>query len=581
MRFPESFVEEVAERNDIVDVVSGYVALGKRSGVNYFGLCPFHSEKTPSFAVNPETRTYHCFGCGKGGGVIGFIMEMENYSFPEAVEFLAKRAGMRLPEEDRDENRGRRTRLLELNRAAARFFYSCLTGPGGAAARAYVDRRGIAPMVRHFGLGYAPDSWDALTNAMLSRGYTREELVAASLAANGKKGGVYDFFRDRLIFPVIDVRGNVLGFSGRVLSDKEPKYLNSRDTQVYSKAKTLFALNLARKSKSGYLLLVEGNVDVVSLHQAGFDSAVASLGTALTGDQARLMSRYTGEIVIAYDSDEAGRKAARRAIGVLAPLDLRVRVLQIPGAKDPDEFIRARGPGAFRELIERSGNQTEYLLARLEDEHSLETDEGRSEYLRAAAGLIASLPSGADREIYGLRAAERAGVSWEAFRPEVDRARGKKTAAARRQEESEATAPLRAAQPRDRRLRYENVRSARAEEGLIGIAYRWPERFTDFPLTGRDFSSETLGRIFDTLLARAREGRSVSLAVLGGEFDPAEMDLLAGILQKNDLPPAAVSGAMTDYINVIRQAREREARQEDPLAYAEFMRQKKGYGSAE
>ena len=578
MPIPESFLEELAERNDIADVVSGYVRLTRRSGANQFGLCPFHSEKTPSFSVNTERQIYHCFGCGKSGGVISFIMEIENLSFPDAVQFLARRAGMEVPEESGDENRGRRARMLELNREAARFFHSCLMSAEGGAAQEYVVKRGITNMVRPFGLGFAPDSWDSLLNAMTAKGYTRAELIEASLAAAGKNGGAYDFFRNRLMFPVIDVRGSVIGFSGRILDDREPKYLNSRDTLVYSKARSLFALNLAKKSKCGYILLAEGNIDVVSLHQAGFDCAVASLGTSLTAEQARLLSRYTKEIVIAYDSDGAGQKAAQRAIELLSPLDMRVKVLQIPGAKDPDEFIQTRGPQAFRDLIEKSGNQIEYRLQRVASEYDLTADEGRSEYLKAAAALIASLPNGVDREIYGIRAAEKAGVSKEAFLPEVERLRKKRSSAAKKREDREATAPLKSAQPRARELRYENIQSARAEEGLIQLLYRFPERFEGLELTGADFSSPVLGRFFDALMSRVRENRSVSLAVLSGEFTSDEISLLADIIQRDNMPPAAAGDAMNDYIRTIAEAKDRAVRQEDPLAYAERLKQKKGYG---
>ena len=578
MPIPESFLEELAERNDIADVVSGYVRLTRRSGANQFGLCPFHSEKTPSFSVNTERQIYHCFGCGKSGGVINFIMEIENLDFRDAVQLLARRVGMEVPEEGADENRGRRARMLELNREAARFFHSCLVSPGGAAAQDYVVKRGITNMVKPFGLGFAPDTWDSLINAMAAKGFSRAELIEASLATTGKNGGAYDFFRNRLMFPVIDVRGSVIGFSGRILDDREPKYLNSRDTLVYSKARSLFAMNLAKKSKCGYILLAEGNIDVVSLHQAGFDSAVASLGTSLTAEQARLLARYTKEIVIAYDSDGAGQKAAQRAIELLAPLDIRVKVLQIPGAKDPDEFIQSRGPQAFRDLIERSGNQVEYRLARVAADYDLTTDAGRSEYLKAAAGLIASLPNGVDREIYGIRAAEKAGVSKEAFLPEVERTRKKQTAAAKKREDREATAPLKTVQPRARELRYDNVQSARAEEGLIQLLYRFPERFSGVSISGGDFSSDVLGRLFDALMVRVREGKSVSLAVLSGQFSAGEIELLTDIIQRDNMPPAAAGDAMNDYIQTIQEAKDRASLMEDPLAYAEKLKQKKGYG---
>ena len=308
MAIPEAFLQELVERNDIVDVVGSYVRLTKRSGSNQFGLCPFHSEKTPSFSVSPDKQIYHCFGCGKGGGVINFIMEIESLTFPEAVEFLAKRVGMAMPEQEDNREAKKRRRMLELNRDAAKFFYSCLSGPNGGPAVDYMKKREITPATaKRFGLGYAPDTWDSLIKAMKELGYSEYELFDAGLVRKGKNGGHYDAFRSRLMFPVIDVRGDVIGFSGRILGEGEPKYMNSPETLVFNKSRNLFALNLAKKSKSGHIILAEGNIDVVMMHQAGFDSAVASLGTSLTPEQARLISHYTREVIIAYDSDGAGK----------------------------------------------------------------------------------------------------------------------------------------------------------------------------------------------------------------------------------------------------------------------------------
>ena len=578
MAFSEEFLEELSRRNDIVDVVSAYVPLTKRSGANQFGLCPFHGEKTPSFSVNAEKQIYHCFGCGKGGGVINFIMEIENLSFPDAVRFLARRAGMAVPEDDHDPDRGKRARMLELNREAARYFHAQLMAPTGVPAQEYVRRRGIVSMVKPFGLGYAPEGWQNLTDAMTAKGYTRQELIDAGLARVGRNGGLYDYFRGRLMFPVIDVRGSVIGFSGRILSDGEPKYLNSPDTLVYSKSRSLFALNLAKKSKSGYILLAEGNIDVVSLHQAGFDSAVASLGTSLTSDQARLLANYTTQVVIAYDADAAGQKAAQRAIGILQPLDMKIKVLKIPGAKDPDEFIQQNGPTAFRELIERSGNQIEYRLEQTAAQFDLGTDEGRVGYLKAAGKLIASLPGSVEREIYGIRAAEKAGVSKDAFLGEVARVRKQNAAAARKQRDREATAPLRAAQPQSRELRFENVRSAIAEEGVLNLLCRFPEQFGSLPLAGADFTSPALGGLYEAVMARVRQGRSVSMAALSQQFSPEELTLLAGILQHDEISAAAAQQAMGDYIDKIRAERDKAARGEDLRGYAEKLKQTKGYG---
>ena len=580
LAFPESFLEELAERNDIVDVVSSYVRLTKRSGANLFGLCPFHSEKTPSFSVSPDKQIYHCFGCGKGGSVINFIMEIENLSFRDAVEFLARRAGMEVPDDGDKALRDRRARLLDLNRDAARFFYAALTAPGGKPAQDYMLRREItSATATRFGLGFAPDSYYALSDAMRDKGYQDFELIEAGLANPNRNGkGVHDVFRNRLMFPVIDVRGSVIGFSGRILGEGEPKYLNSRETPVFSKSRNLFALNLAKKSKNGYILLTEGNIDVVSLHQAGFDSAVASLGTSLTPEQARLISRYTGEVVIAYDNDGAGQKAAQRAIGILEPLDLKVRVLQMEGAKDPDEFIKARGRDAFANLLSASENHIEYRLRVIERGRDLQSDEGRVSYLKAAAELLAELPSPVEREVYAMRVAEKAGVGKPVVVDEVERQRARRLKAARRREERSALRDARTAvQPRERSLRYENPRSAVAEEGVVRLAYLDPALLDGTDLTPEEFSSPMLGRLYGILREKAAANAPLSMAALSGSFTQEEIEHITALLQK---PEVLSNGrkALEDYIGIIRAQRESLNAEDDLRAYAESIRNKKRYG---
>ncbi len=577
MPIPERYLEELTERNDIVDVVGQYVRLSKKSGANYFGLCPFHSEKTPSFSVNPSRQIYHCFGCGKGGGVISFIMEVENLSFQDAVAFLARRVNMPPPEDTDAEGSSRRKVLLELNRDAARFFHEQLLGPQGEPARSYVARRGISPaMVKNFGLGYAPDSWSSLRDAMEQKGYSLQDLFEAGLIKRGKNGsGGYDAFRNRLMFPVIDVRGSVIGFSGRILGDGEPKYLNSPETRVFSKSHNLFGLNLAKKSKNGYIILVEGNIDVVSLHQAGFSGAVASLGTSLTAEQARLISRFTDEVVLCYDSDEAGRKATARAIGILEKLELKVRVLQVPGAKDPDEFIQKNGPDAFRNLIEGSANQVEYRLRDLERLHPPEGDEGRVDYLKAAVELLSGLPGSVEREVYAQRVADKAGVSRQAVLSEVARVRKRKFSAQRKKEVRDQTRPAQTAQPVFRSIRYDDPRSARAEEGLIRLLYLDPSLARGRELPEPEcFSSPVLGKFYAELLGRIQSGESLSMGVLAGRFTPDEVSHLTSVLNGTaDLQNAPK--ALDDYIHIISH---REDDSEDLRQMAEEYRKTKAYG---
>ena len=578
MAFPEKFITELKDRSDIVDVVSGYVRLTKRSGANLFGLCPFHSEKTPSFSVSPDKQIYHCFGCGKGGGVINFIMEIENLSYPEAVEFLAKRAGMQMPEEVDGAESRRRARMLALNRDAARFFYEQLSTPAGEKARAYIRRRGISgAMAKNFGLGAAPDSWDSLKNAMREKGYTDQELFDAGLVRRGRKGGFYDGFRNRLMFPVIDVRGNVIGFSGRILDEGEPKYLNSPQTLVFDKSRNLFALNLAKKSKSGYILLSEGNIDVVSLHQAGFDSAVASLGTSLTPEQARLISRYTDQVIIAYDNDGAGVKASQRAIGILEKLDIKVKVLRLPGAKDPDEFIKLKGPEAFRKLIEESENQIDYRLRSIREKYDLSVDEQKVDFLKEAYELLARQPDEVKRKVYAMRVAELCALKPDLVIADVERRRRRIVGGARKAEQREQNRPEKLLQPEARELRYEDPASAAAEEGLIRLLYLEPGLLRDaaLPLVS-DFSSPALARIYEILCRRIREGSSVDADALAGELSGDEMSLLVSILQK----PEALSRSrqsLADYIAKIRERKDNREEQTNLLALQKKMLKTKGF----
>ena len=578
MAIPDRFIEELLARSDIVDVVSEYVQLTKRSGSNRFGLCPFHSEKTPSFSVSPDKQIYHCFGCGKGGNVIGFIMEVENLTFPEAVEFLARRAHMEVPEDGTDrELRGRRERLFELNRQAARWFYDNLSKPEGAGSVEYIHKRRLTKKtVTAFGLGAAPNDWYAMVNEMRKRGFTDTELLDAGLAKKGKNGGVYDVFRNRLMFPVIDVRGNVIGFSGRILDDGEPKYLNTPDTPVFSKSRNLFAMNLAKRSKRDMFILAEGNVDVVMLHQAGFDCAVASLGTSLTAEQARLMKNYKEKVVIAYDSDSAGVKAAQRAIGLLEPAGLSVRVLKMEGAKDPDEFIKLKGPDAFQVLLDSSANHVEYRILAAKSKYDMNTDDGRLGFLRDATEILAENKSPVERELYAGRVAQMIGVSSEAVKAEIRKAAKNKAWAEKRREERQVTRPEVTAQPSERNYRYDNVPSALAEEGVIRLLMADPEliRYTD-GLESGDFTAPFLGRIYDNIRARALERREVAPAVIAASLEPGEAAQLTTILQKpQEMSNAADS--LRDYIKKIKTEAMRQSPDRDLAAYAE--QKKKGYG---
>ena len=592
MAIPEQFIDELVARSEISDVVSSYVSL-KKKGANLWGLCPFHSEKTPSFSVSQEKRIYHCFGCGKGGGVISFLMEIENLPFVDAVRLLAQRAGMEVPDASADdESRKKRARALAANRDAARFYHEYLKSPGGARVRDYIAQRQITPRTAtRFGLGAAPDQWDGLIRALSEQGYTKLELIEAGLAVAGKNGGVYDKFRSRLMLPVIDVRGEVTGFTSRILPGEEgAKYLNTPETAVFKKGRLIYALNFAKSTKRPNLVLVEGNIDVITLHQAGFDNVVATMGTALTEEHARILARYTRELVLCYDNDPAGKKSTDRVLGILRNADLNVRVLQLPNAydaagnplkQDPDDFVKKFGPAAFEKCLSGSAGQNDYKLDTLQQRHDLSGEEGRLAFLREAVETVASLRSPIEREIYGNKAAAAAGVSAEAMAQEVKRELARRMKQAKKKQERRDLTPAVQLQPKERELRYANLRSARAEEGVLRLLLLESALFQETDgLKPEQFSAPALAKIYGLLLRRHREGRSTQLAALAGELSPEEMNHLVSVMDQPE-SLAHSQQALRDYIEIIEtEALKRSGTdQVDPLLAArEKFREKKGYG---
>lgn len=439
---PQEYIQEVVRRNDIEDIIGQYVKL-RRRGRTCSGLCPFHNEKTPSFTVYPDTQSYYCFGCGAGGDVITFVRQYNNLGYVEAVKQLASRAGMAMPEEDDKEARARQ-RMLEMNRNAARYFYEQLNGktPQAAAARRYwKEKRGLSDAaIRRFGLGYAPDDFSGLLHYLRRRGFTEGEIERAGLAKRSAKGNLYDLFRNRVMVPIIDVRGAIIAFGGRVLDDSKPKYINSPETMVYKKSRTLFALNVAKKSQSRRYILCEGYMDVISMHEAGFDTAVCACGTALTPEQVKLLSEYADEVVLSYDSDEAGQKATRRSLQLFADSPVKVGVLRYEGAKDPDEYIRKYGPERFAALIKGAANPTEFRLMTLREQFDLRSDDGRLTYLNEAINVLAGATvSPTARDVYAGRLAEETGVAKQAIVSQLQNAvRG--TANRQRRQEQRALA---------------------------------------------------------------------------------------------------------------------------------------------
>jgi len=532
MPIPESFIQQIKDRNDIVDVVSSYVRLTKKSGPNHSGLCPFHSEKTPSFNVNTDKQIYHCFGCGEGGGVINFIMKIENVSFRDAVEMLADRAGLKVPEEE-DPEMNLRKRLLALNKQAAKFYYERLISPGGERCRSYLSERGISSKTAaRFGLGYAPDGWRELYDAMRAKGFTDHELFTAQLVRKREKGGYYDVFRNRLMFPVFNVRGDVIGFSGRDIGSAVPdpkgytpaKYMNSPETPVFVKGSNLFALNFAKNSKEPNFILVEGNIDVVSLHQAGFDNAIASLGTALTAEQARLISNYKQELIIAYDNDSAGAKATQKAIAIFEKLNVKVRVLRLSGAKDPDEYIKRFGSAGFRNLIEAAPGDLDFRLEQIKAKYNLADPAQKVSFAKEAASVISESNDMIKRSVYAGIIAAEAGLPEKVVADETERQHRSKLKAAEKTESREGTKPLNQMPTGSKKVFFENPASAAAEAALIRLLLADPSVADrrDLP-EASEFSCDFYRRIYSVVLSRLRDGLGTSPDYLSSELDSDEI----------------------------------------------------------
>ena len=542
MKYPREWIDSVRERSDIVELIGSYVTL-RRAGSNYTGLCPFHSERTPSFTVFPDTQSFFCFGCEAGGDAFTFVMRSENLEYPEAVEFLAKRAGIQIPEthEDSDQPRGiSRARAYELNRAAARFYRDCLFDPAiGEAGMNYLrDTRGLdTAVIRHFGLGYAPNEFGVLLPHLKSLGFTEEEMRQCFLCGRSQSGRYYDYFRGRVMFPVINTAGEVVAFSGRdVTGTSKAKYLNSSDTPVFQKRKNLFALNFAKAHCTEQMILCEGNMDVVSMHAAGFENAVASLGTALTDEQARIMARYTKQVIIAYDGDSAGQRAAGRAMDIFARVGLDVRVLRITDAKDPDEYIRKFGTDAFARLLKGSSTGFSYRLDGVLNRYNIKEPEDRIKAAAELCGMVARVWSSAEREVYLQAVSERLGLPIDSLRRDVERAQAR---IQRDRHQSEARAARMSALALDDRVNPEaagNIRAAAAEDTVLGLMLLYEEhrravREGAVSLTADDFVTAFNRRVFEAIMELENSDGGFSTAELGEQFDPDEMGRLAKLAQ--------------------------------------------------
>lgn len=536
---PREYIDEVVRRSDITEVVSSYVQLRHR-GRTHTGLCPFHSEKTPSFVVYPETQSFYCFGCGAGGDVITFVRMINNLDYVEALKMLAGRAGMPMPEED--DKAGRlRSRVLAINKEAARFFYEQLNAENddARAARAYWRGRGLSDStIRRFGLGFSPNDFGALRRHLRTRGYTEEEMLASGLQKRSEKGNVYDVFRGRVMTPIFDLRGNVIAFGGRVLGDEKPKYINSPETLVYKKSKAMFALNIAKKSASRRYILCEGYMDVISLHQAGFDTAVAACGTALTPDQVRLLGEYADEVVLCYDSDEAGQKATARSLGLFAESPVKVSVLNIPGAKDPDEFIKKYGRERFEALLNGTSNAIEYKLAKVREKYDLARPADRVEYIKDAIRLLAGRLTPTEREVYAGRLAEETDVAKANVMAQLETAVRANQRRAQRQREKEL---LNTGAGADIKLPY-NVPGgekalgvASAEQQLVAALIRDPSLIpmAESRVKPEQFLMEDMAAAYAAVLEAKRQGHLPDLATLASALPEETVSRLSLLLARN------------------------------------------------
>ncbi len=556
MPLPEGFLQELKMRNDITEVVSSYVNL-KQRGRNMVGLCPFHGEKTPSFNIYTENGSFYCFGCGVGGDVITFIMKIENLDYIEAVKLLAQRAGLEVPSNTYDDSMSKlRKRVYEANREAARFFYQALTSPVGKVGLDYFHSRALSDRtIRHFGLGFADDNYTSLCRHLKEKGFSESEIVSANLAFRSKNGkGIYDRFSNRVMFPIIDLRGNVIAFGGRIMTDEKPKYLNTSDTPVFKKSENLFSLNNAKNSDSRTLILCEGYMDVIAVNQAGVQNAVATLGTALTNEQALLMKRYADEVVICYDSDEAGQKATARAIPILRNAGLLVRVLNIPNGKDPDEFIRSKGAdgaAAFKSALEKSGNDVEYRLQKLKQIHNLETSDGKVGFLEDAAKVVSEIKSPIERDVYSSKICTEFELDKSAFERQISNISRRSRRDFKTKMQRKIITDLNGQNDKINTEHFKQPRSSSAEEALVAYLLKNPDslEYILSKIKSDQFKNSLIKRYFEYFSNRISDGLA-PLTSISADFSSDEVSKIYQILSKYSAI-TSTKEALDEYIGVI------------------------------
>lgn len=552
MAIPREFIEQLVNTCDIEDVISSYTNL-KREGRNRKCLCPFHSEKTPSMVVYSDTQSFYCFGCNTGGDVITFIMKIENLDYVEAIKFLSQRYGLDIPTNTNIENAGQvRTRVLQMNRETAKFYHNCLKSEIGQAGLNYFKSRKLpAKTIVKYGLGYAPNTWDSLIKHLKLKGFTLQEMESAKLVSKGKNGSYYDFFRNRVIFPVIDLRGNVIAFGGRVLDDSKPKYLNSPETVVFKKSKNLFSLNFAKKGNLDNLILAEGYMDVISINSAGFENVVATLGTALTPEQARIISKYTNEVIIAYDSDIAGQNATHRAINLLSEVGVSSKSLNIKDAKDPDEYIKKFGSDRFRLLLNSASDTIKYELMSLKSRYNLDDTIQKQEYIKRASYIISNVKGDIAREIYAGIVAKETDLSTQIILSNVESIDKKKKSDKDKQEWREIQQSKYIYNNKINPQKKDYLLQSEAEEGIIQYLLRDPtlKEYVLDKISAEDFVTDFNKRVFTTITNNIYDGSLIFSEILN-YFTPEEKNEIARIQSKNR-QESFNQTVLNDYIKIL------------------------------
>ena len=574
-RYSEDFLNQLFEICDIEQVISPYTEL-RRRGRHLVGLCPFHNERTPSFVVYPETHSFYCFGCGAAGTVIQFLQRAENLDFQESVKTLCDRFNIPLPTEVSADSSlaGKKKRMFELNKEAARFFHSCLFSVEGKAGLDYYISRGYSKTtINHFGMGYAPDSWRSLLDHLKSKGYSYEEVYEANLAKRSEKNGkvnFYDNFRNRVMVPIIDVRGRVVAFGGRVLDDSKPKYINTSDTLVFKKGEGVFGLNFAKASSEKSLLLVEGYMDAISLHQAGFTNAIACLGTALTDEMARLISRYCDEVIISYDADEAGQRATERAIRIFSSIGLKMRVVHLTGGKDPDEILKKYGSERFRSILEGAANDIEFELLKAKEQYDISSEDGKLKYLTAACVILAGTNDSLAVDIYSSKLSDELGVDKDTIKRRVSSIKSAERRGSKAKKEAkELSDAVKSVRPSY--TSNASTRSKKAQERIILILQKNPEfiRFTG-DLKAEDFTDERLRLIFEKLSAEINEGGSVEENFLSVVLERELFEKLMRLIKRDEGIPSTKE-ELEECINVLKTKPDIEMKNAAKMSDEEFL----------